>query len=162
MFRHLARDRRLPALERPLVNWGVIGERVVGDLSHYIAVLEHAHFGIIGDVADFHCVESPLLENTEDFLLTALLRHQQHALLRFTEHDFVRRHAGLALRHAIEFDFDSDTATRAHLTGRASQTGGAHVLYGDDCAGLHGFKAGFEQKLFEEGIAHLHVGPLGF
>ena len=125
-------------------------------------MLEHAHFGIIGDMADFHCVESPLLENTEDFFLTALLRHQQHALLRFTEHDFVRRHAGLALRHAIEFDFDSNMATRAHLTGRASQTGGAHVLYGDDCAGLHGFKAGFEQKPFEEGIAHLHVGPLGF
>ena len=29
-------------------------------------------------------------------------------------------------------------------------------------AGLHGFEASFEQKLFQERIADLHVGTLGF
>ncbi len=53
-------------------------------------------------------------------------------------------------------------AASAHLAGGAGQPGGAHVLYADDGAGLHGFETGFEQKLFEKRIAHLHVRPLGF
>ena len=53
-------------------------------------------------------------------------------------------------------------AARAHLAGGAGQPGGAHVLNADDGAGLHGFEAGFEQQLFQKGIADLHVGPLGF
>jgi hypothetical protein len=40
--------------------------------------------------------------------------------------------------------------------------GRAHVLNGDNGAGFHGFEAGFEQELFEERIAHLHVGALLF
>ena len=106
---------------------------------------------------------SPHFSKTrKDFLLAAFLRHQQHALLRFAQHDLVSRHAGFALRHEVEFDFSADVAARAHLAGGAGQPGGAHVLYADDGAGLHGFEAGFEQKLFEKRIAHLHVGPLGF
>ena len=56
----------------------------------------------------------------------------------------------------------ANAAARAHLAGGAGQPGGAHVLNADDGAGLHGFEAGFEQKLFQKRIAHLHVGPLGF
>ena len=52
-------------------------------------------------------------------------------------------------------------AASAHFAGGAGQPGGAHVLYADDGAGLHGFEAGFEQKLFQKRIAHLHVRPLG-
>ena len=50
----------------------------------------------------------------------------------------------------------------SHFHGRAGEaTPRAHVLDGHDCAGLHGFEASFEQKLFQQkGIAHLHVGPL--
>ena len=124
-------------------------------------MLEHAHLRIAGDAADFDGIEPPLLEYAEDFLFAALLRHQQHALLRLAQHDFVRRHAGFALRHAIEFDLDAGAAAPAHLAGGAGQAGGAHVLNADDGAGLHGFEAGFEQQLFEERVADLHVGPLG-
>ena len=53
-------------------------------------------------------------------------------------------------------------AARAHFAGGAGQAGRAHVLNADDGAGLHGFEAGFEQELFEERIADLHIGPLGF
>src|SRR5208282_4131372 len=98
----------------------------------------------------------------EHFILAALLRHQQHALLRLAEHDLVRCHAGFALRDAVQYDFDSGAATRAHLAGRAGQSGGAHILNADDGAGLHGFQAGFEQQFLEEWISHLNIGPLRF
>ena len=115
-----------------------------------------------GDAADLDCVQAPFFEDAKNFLLAAFLRHQQHALLRFAQHDLVCRHAGFALRHQIEFDFSSHMTARAHLAGGAGQPGGAHVLYADYSAGLHGFETGFEQKFFQERIAHLHVGPLGF
>ena len=61
----------------------------------------------------------------------------------------------------IEFDFDARAAARAHLASGAGQPGSAHILNADDGAGLHGFKAGFEQKFLEERVADLHVGALG-
>ena len=105
-------------------------------------------------------VQAPLAEDAEDFFFAALFGHEQHALLRFGEHDLVGRHAGFALRHAVEIDLDADSAAAAHLAGGAGEAGGAHVLNADDGAGLHRFEAGFEQQLFQERIAHLHVGAL--
>ena len=103
------------------------------------------------------------MRNTaEDFLFAALLGHQQHALLRFREHDLVRRHAGFALRHAVQFDLDARLAAAAHFASGARQPRRAHVLNAHDRAGLHGFETGFEQQLFHERIAHLHVGPFLF
>ena len=46
---------------------------------------------------------------------------EQHALLRFGEHDFVRRHAGLALRHERHVDLDAGAAARSHLGRRTGQ-----------------------------------------
>ncbi len=51
-------------------------------------------------------------------------------------------------------------AAAAHLAGGAGEPGRAHVLNADDGARLHRFQAGFQQQLFHERIAHLHVGPL--
>ena len=157
-LRHLARHRRLPARQRTLVDRSIIGERGIRNLRDDFAVLQHAQLVVGGDLADFDGVESPLFENAEDFVLAAFLRDQQHALLRLAQHDLVGSHAGFALRHAVEFDLDAHAAAPAHLAGRAGQPGGAHVLNADDRAGLHGFEAGFEQKLFQERIADLHVG----
>jgi hypothetical protein len=53
-----------------------------------------------------------------------------------------------------------DAAAAAHFAGGTGEPGRAHILNADDGAGVHGFEAGFEQQLFHEGIAHLHVGPL--
>ena len=122
--------------------------------------MQHAHQAVFGDAPDFHRVESPLGEYFQHFLLAAALGHQQHALLRFAEHHFVRRHAGLALRHAREFDLDAQAAARRHLARRAGEPRRAHVLNRDDRARLHRFEARLEQQLFHERIAHLHVGPL--
>ncbi len=99
-------------------------------------------------------------KTAKDFGFAAALGDQQHALLRFAEHHFVGGHAGFALRHAVEFDFDAHAAARSHFAGGAGEAGGAHILNADDRAGGHGFEASFEQKFFEEGIAHLHVGTL--
>ena len=101
--------------------------------------------------ADFDRVESPLFEDAEDFLLRGPFRATSSMRSwRFAEHDFVRSHAGLALRYAVEFDFNADAAARAHFAGGARQPGGAHVLNADNRAGLHRFEAGFEQQLFHE------------
>ena len=99
----------------------------------------------VGDFADDDRVEAPLFENLQDFAFAAFFGDQQHALLRFAEHDFVRSHAGFALRDARQIDLDAGAAARGHFGGGTGEAGGAHVLNGDDCAGGHGFEAGFEQ-----------------
>ena len=91
-----------------------------------------------------------------DFRLAPLLDDEQHPLLRFRQHDFVRRHAGLALRHVHDVDLDAGAAAGAHLAGRAGQPGGAHVLDADERVGLHQLEARLEQQLFHERIADLH------
>ncbi len=123
-------------------------------------MLQHAQRVVRRDLAHFDRIESPFFEDAEDFIFAAFLRHQQHALLRFAEHDLVRSHAGFALRHAVEFDFNAHAAASAHLASGARQSGRAHILNADNRAGLHGFEAGFEQKFFEERIADLHIRPL--
>ncbi len=60
----------------------------------------------------------------------------------------------------VEIDIDADSAAAAHFAGGGGEAGRAHVLNGDDGAGLHGFEAGFEEELFQEGIADLDVGAL--
>ena len=102
----------------------------------------------------------PTCEHCKHFLFAAALGHQQHALLRFAEHHFVRRHARFALRHARELDLNAQPAARRHLARGAREPGRAHVLNRDDRAGLHRFEARLEQQLFHERIADLHVGPL--
>ena len=87
---------------------------------------------------------------------------EEHALLRFGEHDLVAGHAGFALGDAVEFDGEAEAAARAHLAGGAGEAGGAHVLNAEDGSGGHGFEAGFEEELFHEGVAHLDVGALLF
>jgi len=65
-----------------------------------------------------------------------------------------------ALGNFGEINFDASAAARRHFHGGAGEPSGAHVLNGDDCAGAHCFKASFEQKFFDEGIADLDVGTL--
>ena len=93
-------------------------------------------------------------------MLASSFGHKQHALLRFGEHDFGRRHPGFALRDESEIELDAGFGAAAHFTGGAGQSSGAHILDAHDGSGAHGFKAGFEQELFHERIAHLHVGTL--
>ena len=88
------------------------------------------------------------------------LGDEQHPLLRFGQHDLVRRHAGLALRHERDVDLDAGAAARSHLGRRAGQPGGAHVLDADERVGLHHLEARLEQQLLHERIADLHRRPL--
>src|ERR1017187_1392583 len=145
---------------RPVVERRFIGQLAVGDLGHNVTVMADAQPAIAGDLTDLDGLQSPFAEHLVNFLLAAARGHQQHALLRFGEHDLVRGHAGFALRHLVELDFDADLAAAAHLASRAGEAGGAHVLNADDGAGLHGLDAGLEQQLLHERIADLHVGTL--
>src|ERR1700722_3099280 len=143
-FWHLARHRRLPPGQRTLVYRSIVGQSGIRNLRDNFSMLQHAKFVVVCDDADFYRIESPLFEDAKNFLLAALLRDQQHALLRFAKHDLVRRHASFTLRHTVEFNLNSYAAAPAHLAGRAGEPGRAHILNADDCAGLHGLEAGFE------------------
>ena len=155
-------DGSLPGADGAVVERRVVGERFVGNIGDQRAVMTDAQSRFIGDHADDHAVEAPLLEDVENLVLAALFGDEQHALLAFGEHDLVGAHASFALRNQVEFDVESDAATAAHLAGRTGEPGGAHVLNADDRAGLHRLKAGLKQQLFHERIAALHVGPLLF
>ena len=94
-------------------------------------------------------------------MLAALDGDEEHALLAFGEHDFVGGHAGFALGDEVELDIEADAAAGAHLAGGTGKAGGTHILNAYDCAGLHGFKAGFKEEFLHEGVADLDVGTLG-
>src|SRR5579875_124428 len=144
---------------RPVIEGRFIGQFAIGNFGNGLAVLLHAQFAIACDLADFDRVQPPFAKHAEDLVFSALIGHQQHALLRFRKHDLVRRHAGFALGNAVELDFDTHVAAAAHFAGGAGEAGRAHVLNAHDCAGLHGFEAGFQEQLFQERIAHLHIRP---
>ena len=159
--RRIQRNRGLPCAHGPVIQRRIVGKRLVGNVGHQHAVVTNAQPRLGLHRAADDCVQSPLGEDLQHFVLAAFLGHQQHALLAFREHNLVRAHAGFALRNQIELDVEAHAAARAHLTGRAGEAGRAHVLNADDCAGLHGLQAGFQQQLLHKGVAHLHVGALG-
>ena len=143
-----------------MVDGGVVGEGLVGNLGDELAVVLHAHNVVGGDNANLGAVEAPLGEDVDDLLLAAFLSDEQHALLGFGQHDLVGGHTGLALGDEVELDAHAEFAARSHFAGGAGEAGGAHVLDAEDCSGLHGFEAGLEEQLLEEGVAHLDVGAL--
>ncbi len=143
-----------------VVDGRLVDEGAIRNLGHDLAVVLDAQDPVVHHVADVRRVQIPLLEDRFDLGFAPLLDDEEHAFLRFGEHDFVRRHAGLALRHAADVDLDAAAAARAHLGGRAGQPGRAHVLHADERVGLHQLEAGFEQELLHERIADLHRRPL--
>ncbi len=145
---------------RTIVERGFVGKLTVGDLGDNHTVILDAQHSVIGDAADGYGVEVPLLEHGEDFVFAAGIGHDEHPLLGFREHDLVGRHAGFALRHEAQVDFDAGPGAAAHFASGAGETGCAHILNADDCAGMHSFKTGLKQKFFHEGIADLDVGTL--
>ena len=143
-----------------IVERGFVGELAVGDFGDDDAVVLDSQHAVVGDAADGDGVKPPLLEDIEDFVLTAGVGHDEHALLRFGEHDLVRGHAGFALGDEAEVDFNAGLGAAAHFAGGAGEPGGAHILNADDGAGVHGFEAGFEEELLHERVANLDVGAL--
>ncbi len=67
--------------ERALVNRSFFCQRVGRNFRGDVAAMQHSHQATFGDAPDFHCVQAPLGEHGEDFLLAAAFSHQQHALL---------------------------------------------------------------------------------
>src|SRR6266481_1697531 len=91
---------------RPLIYRPLFGQWMGRNLCRQLAAVPHAQKSALGHFANNDGVESPFLEDIENFLLAAVLGNQQHALLRFTEHDLVRCHARFPLRHFRQIDFD--------------------------------------------------------
>ena len=124
------------------------------------AVVSHTHDAIISHAANFRARHVPFLENFPHEILFSALGNDQHALLRFAQHDLIRRHARLALWHFRQINFDSAASAARGLTGRAGQTGCAHVLDARNCIASDQFKARFQQQFFEEGVADLDGGTI--
>ena len=161
----LERERLHGALPRGLADRTAVERRFVGQrarrhIGDQRAALENAHAAGRGHRADGDGVQIPLLEHRFDVRFAAALHDQQHALLRFREHDLVRRHAGLPLRHAADVHVHAGAGARAHLAGGAGQAGGAHVLQPDDRTGPQDLEAGLHQQLLHERVADLHRRPL--
>ena len=146
--------------ERPLIYRSFFCQRMRRNLrSHQSVVFHNGEFAVL-HFSNHYRVESPLLEDIQHFAFAAMLGHQQHALLRFAQHDFVWRHTRFALWHFRQIDFDSRAAARCHFHRRAGQSRRAHVLNRDHRARAHRFDARFQQQLFHERVAHLHVRTL--
>ena len=76
-------------------------------------------------------------------MLAAFLRNQQHALLRFAQHDFVSV-MPVSRWGTRSSSISIPTAPATHLAGRAGKACRAHILNAHDGAGFHRFEASFE------------------
>src|ERR1700722_6638161 len=94
-------------------------------------MIQNAKFAVGCHAANFYRVETPFVKNFENFVLASTLGHQQHALLRFTQHDLVRSHSRFALRNSREINLDTSAASRSHFRAGTSEPCGAHVLNSD-------------------------------
>src|SRR5262249_30917415 len=124
------------------------------------AVMADAKQSVVGNVTDSHGVESPFMKDLENLRFFALLRDEQHSLLRFAQHDFIRGHRGLALRDLVEFNLDAGAGSSAHSAARTGETGRPHILNADDESLLHRFQTSFEKQFLHERIADLDIGSL--
>ncbi len=146
----------LRRLHRPSIHRGLVGQRGVRHVGDDNAAFLNPQPPVVRDLANLDRVQVPLLEHALHFRLAAALDDEQHALLRFRQHDLVRRHAGFPLRHARDVDFHADAAARSGFRRRARQARGAHVLHADARVGRHHLEARLEQQLLHERIADLH------
>ena len=144
----------LPHVGRRLV------ERGDGHVADERVAIEDAEAPVLADDADRHRVEFPALEQRDQLALATGGGGQHHALLGFREHDLERRHPGLAARHPRHVEVDAQARPVRHLADRGGDAGGPHVLHAVDQPGGDRFEAGLEQQLLEEGVAHLHGGPI--
>ena len=145
---------RLGSVDRTVVHQALAGNR-----GHGEPVVLDPEDPVVGHPADGRGGELPLGADRLDLLHPPGLGHHQHPLLRFGEQDLVRRHPGFARRHQSGVDLDADAAARRHLGARAGETGGAHVLDGDDQTRGDQLQAGLEQQLLGERVAHLDLRP---
>ena len=81
------------------IYWRPVGQRCSRDLRNGLAALFDVQATVGGHLANADGVQIPFVENPLDLAFAPFLDHEQHALLRFGQHDFVRRHARLTLRH---------------------------------------------------------------
>ena len=115
-----------------MVDRGIISELGRWDGGNGFAVVFDNHHAVPGHLTHFGPWQIPLVENPFDLFLAAFVDNDEHPLLRFAQQDFVRRHVWRSLRHLGQVDLDAGSAASRCLTGRAGETGSAHVLNARD------------------------------
>ena len=103
-----------------------------GNFRDHAPIVKDAHHPIIRHATDLGAGYIPLLENLPNDFFLAAPGNDQHPLLRFTEENFVGRHARLALRHFRQVDLDAGSAAASRFASRARQARGSHVLNSGD------------------------------
>ena len=96
---------------------GFVGELAGGNFGDDHAVIEDAHHAIVFDDTDFGVGEVPFFEDIDDGLFLAFFDNDEHALLRFTEHDFVGSHSDFPFWNLGEVNFDPRAPAAGGFTG---------------------------------------------
>ena len=145
--------------ERAAIERSRFDERRDLEIGDDGAFPEKAHARLPAHDADRLDVDAPFAEDGGDLGFPPLVDDEDHPLLRFGEHQLVRRHPGLAHRNLREVELHPDAAARAHLERGGRQPRRAHVLDGDDGVTLEHLEDGLEHELLDERVAHLYGGP---
>ena len=130
------------------------------DIAFQLAVHVIAHPAGIGNHANLRVGDFPFVEHGFSGRFHAFLHHNQHPLLAFAEQDFPGLHIGLAQRNLVQPHIHARAALGAHFAGGTGDAGSAHVLDAHHSSGGNQLHGRFEDKLFPEGIAHLHAGQV--
>ena len=141
---------------RPVIERGVVEQRRQGDVAYRLALVDQHQLAGFGGLADDGGVQAPFLEHAIAVVFAAGLQDRQHPLLAFRQHHLVGGHAGFALGHGVEVEFDADAALARHLHRGRGEARRSHVLDRGDGAGGHQLQRGLDQELFGEWVAHLH------
>ena len=103
-----------------MVERGVVGEGLVGNIGDQLTVMTNAEARLGLDGADDHSIQTPLFKDAEDLVFAAFGSDQQHSLLALGEHDFIGAHAGFALGDEVQFNVKAHAAAATHLAGGTS------------------------------------------
>ena len=110
-----ARPGDIGFLGRRGIHRTAVHQLLPGNRRDDATVVHDAEDAIVRDLADRRCIEVPLLAHRADLIHAMRLGDDQHPLLRFREHDFVRCHPGLAGWHLAGIHLHADAASRRHL-----------------------------------------------
>ena len=123
--------------------------------------MRDAHDVVGGDDADLGAVEAPLGEDVEDNLLAAFFGDEEHALLRFGEHDLVAEVMPVSRWGTRSSSIETPSSPRAPISQVEQVRPAAPMSWMPRTAPVFmASRQGLEEELFEEGVAHLDVGAL--
>ncbi len=141
-----------------MVDGRFIGQRLSRHLGHHLSVLQDAEHPIIGDAADLHRCQLPLLENGLHLGHPFRADDAEHSLLRLREEDLPGGEALVLQGHAVELN--THAGVLAHLAGSAGDPSGAQIRDGAQAAGVAQVGDRLHEVPLDDRVADLDGGGL--